>query len=46
MNVHTARRKMDGCPIVALGSDGAKQGAGVKASFEAGIDATPAAATP
>src|SRR3954471_10051037 len=31
--------KMDGCPIVALGSVGAPQGAGVKAEFEAGIKA-------
>ncbi|TIU05499.1 MAG: TetR/AcrR family transcriptional regulator, partial [Mesorhizobium sp.] len=29
--------KMDGCPIVALGSDAARQGSEVKASFEAGI---------
>lgn len=29
--------KMDGCPIVALGSDAARQSADVKASFEAGI---------
>ena len=29
--------KMDGCPIVALGSDAARQGADVKASFETGI---------
>jgi TetR/AcrR family transcriptional repressor of nem operon len=29
--------KADGCPIVALGSDAARQGADVKASFEAGI---------
>jgi TetR/AcrR family transcriptional repressor of nem operon len=29
--------KMDGCPIVALGSDAARQGTAVKASFEAGI---------
>jgi TetR/AcrR family transcriptional repressor of nem operon len=28
---------MDGCPIVALGADVARQGADVKASFEAGI---------
>jgi TetR/AcrR family transcriptional repressor of nem operon len=28
---------MDGCPVVALGSDAARQGANVKASFEAGI---------
>ena len=31
--------KMDGCPIVALGSDAARQGSDVKASFEAGIEA-------
>jgi TetR/AcrR family transcriptional repressor of nem operon len=31
--------RMDGCPIVALGSDAARQGAVVKASFEAGIRA-------
>jgi TetR/AcrR family transcriptional repressor of nem operon len=31
--------KMDGCPVVALGSDAARQGADVKASFEAGIKA-------
>ncbi len=31
--------RMDGCPIVALGSDAARQGAEVKASFEAGIKA-------
>ena len=30
-------QKMDGCPIVALGSDAARQGKDVKASFEAGI---------
>jgi TetR/AcrR family transcriptional regulator, transcriptional repressor for nem operon len=37
----TAHRdeKMDGCPIVALGSDAARQGSNVKASFEAGIKA-------
>ena len=29
--------KMDGCPVVALGSDAARQGDNVKASFEAGI---------
>src|SRR5215217_2396055 len=33
---HFAER-MDGCPIVALGSDAARQGADVKAAFEAGI---------
>ena len=31
--------RMDGCPIVALGSDAARQGSDVKASFEAGIKA-------
>ena len=30
-------QKLDGCPIVALGSDAARQGKDVKASFEAGI---------
>lgn len=29
--------RADGCPIVALGSDAARQGDGVKAPFEAGI---------
>jgi TetR/AcrR family transcriptional regulator, transcriptional repressor for nem operon len=29
--------KMDGCPIVALGCDAARQGTDVKASFEAGV---------
>lgn len=33
------KEKMDGCPIVALGSDAARQGIDVKASFEAGIRA-------
>src|SRR5213075_1422716 len=33
---HRADRT-DGCPVVALGSDAARQGADVKASFEAGI---------
>ena len=31
--------KMDGCPIVALGSDAARQGPDVKAEFESGIKA-------
>lgn len=31
--------KMDGCPIVTLGSDAARQSFDVKASFEAGIKA-------
>jgi len=35
---HRAER-MDGCPVVALGSDAARQGPDVKASFEAGIRA-------
>ena len=30
---------MDGCPLVALGADAARQGDDVKASFEAGIKA-------
>src|SRR5689334_24416261 len=29
--------KLDGCPVVALGSDAARQGHEVKAAFEAGI---------
>lgn len=29
--------RTDGCPVVALGADAARQGADVKASFEAGI---------
>ncbi|MEN2977608.1 TetR/AcrR family transcriptional regulator (plasmid) [Tistrella bauzanensis] len=33
---HSAER-MDGCPVVALGSDAARQSPEVKASFEAGI---------
>ena len=33
---HRAER-MDGCPIVALGADAARQNADVRASFEAGI---------
>jgi TetR/AcrR family transcriptional repressor of nem operon len=31
--------KLDGCPVVALGSDAARQGASVKAAFEGGIKA-------
>jgi TetR/AcrR family transcriptional repressor of nem operon len=31
--------KMDGCPIVALGADAARQGSDVKAAFETGITA-------
>jgi len=33
---HLAKR-MDGCPVAALGSDAARQGGGLKAAFEAGI---------
>jgi len=33
------KERMDGCPIVALGSDAARQGVDVKAAFEAGIRA-------
>ena len=33
---HRAER-MDGCPVVALGADAARQGPEVRASFEAGI---------
>jgi TetR/AcrR family transcriptional repressor of nem operon len=32
-------KKMDGCPLVALASDAARQGSEVKSSFEAGIKA-------
>ena len=35
-NGHREER-MDGCPVVALGSDAARQGIDVKAAFEAGI---------
>ncbi|MGD9667798.1 MAG: TetR/AcrR family transcriptional regulator [Hyphomicrobiaceae bacterium] len=31
------KEKMEGCPLVALGADAARQSAAVKASFEAGI---------
>lgn len=31
------KERMEGCPLVALGSDGARQSAEVKASFESGI---------
>lgn len=34
---HRAKRK-DGCPVAALGSDAARQGVDLKASFEAGIE--------
>jgi TetR/AcrR family transcriptional repressor of nem operon len=37
LNMEHREERMDGCPIVALGSDAARQGSEVKASFEAGI---------
>ncbi len=37
LSMEHREEKMDGCPIVALGSDAARQGVDVKASFEAGI---------
>ena len=39
LSMDHCEEKMDGCPIVALGSDAARQGSEVKASFEAGIKA-------
>ena len=39
LSVEHRGEKMDGCPIVALGSDAAREGSDVKASFEAGIKA-------
>jgi TetR/AcrR family transcriptional regulator, transcriptional repressor for nem operon len=39
LSMEHREEKMDGCPIVALGSDAARQGSDVKASFEAGIKA-------
>jgi TetR/AcrR family transcriptional repressor of nem operon len=39
LSMEHREEKMDGCPIVALGSDAARQGNDVKASFEAGIKA-------
>ncbi|MGQ0682427.1 TetR/AcrR family transcriptional regulator [Bradyrhizobium sp.] len=39
LNGDHREEKMDGCPIVALGSDAARQGPDVKAAFEAGIKA-------
>src|SRR3954452_1723507 len=39
LSVEHRGEKMDGCPIVALGSDAARQASDVKASFEAGIKA-------
>ncbi|WAC27995.1 TetR/AcrR family transcriptional regulator [Ancylobacter sp. SL191] len=37
LNMGHCAERADGCPVVALGSDAARQGPGVKASFEAGI---------
>jgi TetR/AcrR family transcriptional repressor of nem operon len=37
LNKKHCEERMYGCPIAALGSDAARQGADVKASFEAGI---------
>jgi TetR/AcrR family transcriptional regulator, transcriptional repressor for nem operon len=37
LSVAHREERMDGCPVVALGSDAARQGDDVKASFEAGI---------
>jgi TetR/AcrR family transcriptional regulator, transcriptional repressor for nem operon len=39
LSIDHREEKMDGCPIVALGSDAARQSSDVKASFEAGIRA-------
>ena len=39
LSVEHREERMDGCPIVALGSDAARQGSDAKALFEAGIKA-------
>ncbi len=39
LSIEHREERMEGCPIVALGSDAARQGSDVKASFEAGIKA-------
>jgi TetR/AcrR family transcriptional repressor of nem operon len=39
LSMEHRKEKRDGCPIVALGSDAARQSSDVKASFEAGIKA-------
>ncbi|MGH6883823.1 TetR/AcrR family transcriptional regulator [Hypericibacter sp.] len=39
LSMEHREERMDGCPVVALGSDAARQGVDVKASFEAGIKA-------
>src|SRR5207244_3568024 len=37
LSTEHCEERMDGCPVAALGPDAARQGADVKASFEAGI---------
>ena len=37
LSMEHREERMDGCPVVALGSDAARQGIDVKTSFEAGI---------
>src|SRR5436305_8106416 len=37
LSIGHREERMDGCPVVALGSDAARQSGDVKASFEAGI---------
>src|SRR5438445_10176931 len=37
LSMERCAERMDGCPVVALGSDAARLGTDVKASFEAGI---------
>ena len=37
LSMEHSTERMDGCPVVALGSDAARQGVGVKDAFEAGI---------
>jgi TetR/AcrR family transcriptional repressor of nem operon len=39
LSMEHCEARMEGCPIVALGADAARQGIDVKASFEAGIKA-------
>jgi len=39
LSMEHREQKLDGCPIVALGSDAARQSSDVKATFEAGIKA-------
>ena len=37
LSMEHSTERMDGCPVVALGSDAARQGVGVMDAFEAGI---------